>query len=309
MTDYHKVLVTGANGMLGRHLQKILEQALCPNKKELDLLEFDSIDRFLSIHKPETIVHAAAKVGGIIDNISYPYDFFEQNVLINTNIIKAAIKYKIPKFIAISSSCAFPDIAKEYPMTENDVHNGPPASTNFAYGYAKRAMMVQIDATNQQFGTKYNYLSACNLYSEFDHLYNTNKMHFITGLLYKIVLAEKKKEKYIQLFGTGKPMRQFMYAGDLAKIIRIIIDKNITNSLNVAPPDSNLSIDYMAKEILKILGKNDWTINYDTSKPDGQIRKDVSSDLLNKTIPNFKFSSFQDNIPRIYDYYVQQMAT
>ena len=87
MTDYHKVLVTGANGMLGRHLQKILEQALCPNKKELDLLEFDSIDRFLSIHKPETIVHAAAKVGGIIDNISYPYDFFEQNVLINTNII------------------------------------------------------------------------------------------------------------------------------------------------------------------------------------------------------------------------------
>jgi GDP-L-fucose synthase len=305
--DYHKVLVTGAHGMLGRHLQKILEQALCPNKKELDLLEFDSIDRFLSIHKPEMIVHAAAKVGGIIDNISYPYDFFEQNTLINTNIIKAAIKHGIPRFLGLSSTCAYPDSVANYPMLENNFHDGPPAPSNFAYGFAKRAMCVQIDAANKQLGTKYNYILPCNLYSEFDSLYDTTKMHFITSLLYKIAFAEINKRSYIEVFGTGAPQRQFMYAGDLAKIIKLIIDNNIYYSFNVAPEDSNHSIDYMTKEILSILGKKHLEIRYNNEKPDGQYRKDVSSKLMRHIIGDFKFSSFKQNIPRIYKNYVKEI--
>ena len=211
------------------------------------------------------------KWGGIEDNLSSPYDFFEQNTIINTNIIKAAINSKIPRLIAISSTCAYPDIVSDYPMKENNLHDGPPSKANFAYSYAKRNISVQIDAANKQLGTCYNYIFPCNLYSEFDILHNTTKMHFITSLLYKIAQAEINNKCFIELFGTGKPMRQFMHAGDLSKIIKLMIEKNIQHSFNVAPTNSNLSIDYMAKDILRILDKADWSIIYDKSKPDGLI--------------------------------------
>jgi len=302
-----KILVTGGSGMLGSHLKEEFPLALFPSRKELNLYEINEINTYLNIHRPDFIIHAAAKVGGIEDNLSSPYDFFEQNTIINTNIIKAAINSKIPRLIAISSTCAYPDIVSEYPMKENNLHDGPPSKANFAYSYAKRNMSVQIDAANKQLGTCYNYIFPCNLYSEFDILHNTTKMHFITSLLYKIAQAEINNKCFIELFGTGKPMRQFMYAGDLSKIIKLMVEKNIQHSFNVAPDDSNLSIDYMAKEILSILGKNNWTIEYNSTKPDGQYRKDVSIDLMKQSIGSFNFSSFKDTIPRIYNNYVQQI--
>lgn len=305
----YKILVTGGSGMLGQHLQKHFPEALFPTKDELNLLSIENVNKYLRKNKPKLIIHCAAKVGGIIDNINHPYNFFEENILINTQIIKSAITNKIPRFIGISSTCAYPDIVHKYPILEQELHSGPPAQSNFAYAYSKRAMCVQIEAANKQLGTKYNYLLPCNLYSEFDNIDNANKMHFITSLLYKIILSSKLKDKSIKLYGTGKPLRQFMYADDLAKIIKIVVNNNITHSFNVAPTNSNLSIGYMAKDILRILDRADWSIIYDKSKPDGQYRKDVSNNLMLKYIPNFTFSTFKDNIPRIYNNYVKQMAT
>lgn len=302
-----KILVTGGSGMVGQHLQLVLSDAVFPTKQELNLCDIFSIENYFDKNKPEIIVHAAAKVGGIVDNMTSPYDFFEQNVLINTNIIKTAIKYRIPRLLAISSTCAYPDTVDVYPITENDLHSGPPSKTNFAYSYAKRTMCVQIDSANQQLGTKYNYIFPCNLYSDTDSLHNPVKMHFITALLYKIANAEISGQSFIEVFGTGSPMRQFMYAGDLAKIIDIMIQQNINKSFNVAPDNSNLSIDCMTKQILSILDKSHWEIKYNTEKPDGQYRKDVSNKLMKDSIGNFQFSSFQDNIQRIYSNYVQQI--
>ena len=128
---------------------------------------------------------------------------------------------------------------------------GPPSPTNFEYSYAKRCMAIQIDAYNQQYNTKYNYLIPCNLYSEYDNFDNDNKMHFVTALLSKI----KSSNKTLNLLGTGRSLRQFMYAGDLAKVIKEVIDKDITDSFNIAPP-KNLSIDEMANKALKILNKD-----------------------------------------------------
>jgi GDP-L-fucose synthase len=119
--------------------------------------------------------------------------------------------------------------------------------------------------------------------------------------LEKIRIAENNNKNTISLFGTGKPLRQFMYAGDLAKIIKSMIDKCISESFCVAPDDHNHTIDYMARTILDILGKTQIKIEYDSSKPDGQYRKDVSNQLMKKFIPNFKFSTFQETIPRIYN--------
>jgi GDP-L-fucose synthase len=304
-----KILITGGSGMLGRHLQENIPYALFPTSQELNLLDINNINEYLITHKPDIIVHAAAKVGGISDNIAHPYDFFEKNVSINTNIISCCVKHKIKKLIGISSTCAYPDIVDKYPMIESDLHSGKPSDTNLAYSYAKRMMCVQIDAANKQYNTGYNYIIPCNLYSEYDFLHNETKMHFITALIYKIVLAEKNKDRHITLFGSGRPMRQFMYAGDLSRIIKLIIDQNISANMNIAPPHSNLTIDYMAKTILDILDKKNWKIEYDQSKPDGQYRKDVSNELMESYIPNFNFTTFQKTIPRIYNQYVTQMGT
>lgn len=297
----NRILVTGGNGMLGKHLKEEISDAYFPTRKEMDLLDFSSIDSFLKHYRPTYIVHAAAKVGGILDNINKPCDFLEENILINTNIIRAARKNNINNLLCILSTCIFPDIADYYPMDESMLFDKSPTPTNFAYGYAKRCAAIQIDSSNKQYNTKYNYIIPCNLYSEYDDTYSQSKMHFITSLLEKIKVVDENNQDTITLFGSGKPLRQFMYAGDLAKIIKIIIDNNIHENFCVAPDDHNYTIDYMAKKILSILDKSYIKIKYDTSKPDGQYRKDVSNKLMKQYIPNFQFSTFELTIPRIYN--------
>jgi len=213
----------------------------------------------------------------------------------NTNILKVCYEYKVKRFVGILSTCIYPDKVNSYPMKEEVMFNGPPTPTNFSYGYAKRALAVQINAYNKQYGTKYNYLIPCNLYSEYDNFHNENKMHFMTALLKKI----KSSDKILNLLGTGKPLRQFMYAGDLAKIIKEIIDKDIINNFNVATPE-NLSINEMANISLNILNK-DLKIKYSKPELDGQFRKDVSADRMKKLIPNFKFTKFKEGVKKVYD--------
>ena len=177
-----------------------------------------------------------------------------------------------------------------------DLFIGPPPPSNFSYGYAKRCLAVQIDAYNKQFGTKYNYLIPCNLYGDYDNLHNDSKMHFITALLNKIKNAKDNK---LNLLGTGKPLRQFMYASDLADIIKLVISNDITENFNVAP-DFNYSINEMAKIALEVTEK-DYEIIYDRPDLDGQFRKDVSSKKLLKIFPDFTFTGLKEGLKQVYD--------
>ena len=304
-----RILITGGNGMLGRHLREEFSEAYFPSRAEMDLVNYDSITHIIRDYAPTHIIHAAAKVGGIIDNINNPCNFLEDNLLINTNIIKAARINNVPRLLCVLSTCMFPDVVDYYPMDESMIFNGSPAITNLSYGYAKRCAAIQIDSSNKQYKTKYNYVIPCNLYSEYDNIISQTKMHFITALLEKIREAEINNQSSISLFGTGRPLRQFMYAGDLAKVIKNIIDNDISESFCVAPDNHNYTIDYMATEILKILNKEYLTIKYDISKPDGQYRKDVSNKLMKKYIGNFQFSTFQQIIPKIYHRNAQRIIT
>jgi len=290
-----RILITGGSGMVGKHLQEVLPKATYIGSKDCDLTSWKEVEYMMFLHKPDHIIHLAAKVGGIQDNIIKPAEYFEDNILINTHILKASLQYKVKKFTGILSTCIYPDVVKNYPMKEEDMFLGPPAKTNFSYGYAKRCLAVQIDAYNKQYNTKYNYLIPCNLYSEYDNFNKDKKMHFITALLKKI----KSSEQILNLLGTGKPLRQFMYAGDLAKVIKKVIDNNITDSFNVATPE-NLSIDEMANISLNILNKN-LKIKYSSPELDGQFRKDVSSNKMKKIIPNFEFVKFKEGVKKVYD--------
>ena len=206
--------------------------------------------------------------------------------------------YNVKRFIGILSTCIYPDKVKglefSYPMTEESLFLGPPTPTNFSYAYAKRCLAVHIDAHNKQYGTKYNYLIPCNLYSEYDNFEDENKMHFITALLKKI----KTSEKTLNLLGSGIPLRQFMYAGDLARVIKIVLDKDITHSFNVAVSE-NKTIHNMAHTALKTL-KKDLKIQWSEPGLNGQFRKDVCNKKMLNHIPGFKFASFEEGIKKVY---------
>ena len=289
-----KLLITGGSGTVGKHLQEILPDAVYADST-YDLRDWLVAEDLFKTYKPTHVVHLAAKVGGIKDNINKPAEYFNDNILINTHIMNMCKMYNVKRFIGILSTCIYPDTVKSYPMTENDLFLGPPTPTNFSYGYAKRCLAVHIDAHNKQYNTKYNYLIPCNLYSEYDNFNDKNKMHFITALLKKI----KESDQELNLLGTGKPLRQFMYAGDLAKVIKETILKDITDSFNVATTE-NLSINEMANIALKTLNKN-LKIKYSNPELDGQFRKDVSSKKMLSYIPNFKFISFEEGIKKVYN--------
>jgi GDP-L-fucose synthase len=294
-----KILVTGGSGMLGKHLQELYPDAIFISSKKYDLTRESEVESMYNYYSPDIVIHAAAKVGGIIDNINKPAEYFEDNILMNTLLLKYAYKFKTKRFIAILSTCIYPDVNFRYPMLEEDMFLGPPTTTNFSYGYAKRAMAVQIDSYNKQYGTSYNYLIPCNLYSEYDNFYNEEKSHFITSLLKKIKLAVENNQTEIELYGTGKPLRQFMYAQDLAKIIKLSIDNNIIDNFNVAN-EENLSIEQMALLAIESLGLN-LKIVYKPNTPDGQYRKDVSIEKLKTYFPHFNFISLKEGIQKIYN--------
>lgn len=295
-----KILITGGSGMVGKHLRELMPNAYYVNSNDYDMRDYSQTRMMFKFYKPDVVVHLAAKVGGIIANTTYPADFYDDNILINTNAMRAARDFNCRQFIGILSTCIYPDAlpASRYPLNETHLFSGPPPPTNAAYAMSKRALAVQIDAYNRQYGTQYNYLIPCNLYSEYDH-FESHASHFVAALLQKIYLARLKKENSITLFGTGKPLRQFMYAGDLAKVIQLCIEHKIYENFNVATPET-LSIREIAKIALKACDVEYMEIKYDKTKPDGQFRKDVSIKELKKYIPGFEPTTLYEGIKRTY---------
>jgi GDP-L-fucose synthase len=302
MVNMKKILVTGGSGLVGRHLKDILPEATYLSSKDFDLTTEGDVKNLFS-ENWDHVVHLAARVGGILDNMKYPSDFIEQNVLMNTMVIKYARVARVPRLTAVLSSCIFPDVSERYPMTEEDLHLGPPQKTNFAYAMAKRTLAVQIDASNQQHLTKYNYLIPCNLYGEYDP-FDEFKSHYLTALLGKIVKARREGAKNIQLLGTGMPMRQFMYAGDLARVIVQTIQQGISESFIVAT-NENRSIREIAEIALEVTGNHDLELMFDANAPDGQFRKDVSNIKMMSLFPEFQFTTLSDGIRIVYDHYTK----
>ena len=302
----NKILVTGGSGLVGKYLKKILPDAIYISSKDYDLTTEIGVQKMFLKHKPNVVIHLAARVGGIIDNISHPAEYFTQNVLMNTLLIHYAKKYEVERFIGILSTCIFPNVMKSYPMKETDLHLGPPTDTNFSYGYAKRSMAVQIDSYNKQYGTKYQYLIPCNLYGLGDKDHDTNS-NFITALVKKIFISKQNNQKSITLFGDGTPLRQFMYAGDFAEIIKQTIENNITDSFNVAT-EENLSIKQMVEIAIDVTDNQNINILWDTNKPNGQFRKDVSIVKFKNLFPNFKFTSLSDGIKIVYNSYYDKIS-
>jgi len=297
----NQILITGGSSMVAKHLQSILPEAIYLSSKDCDLENYNQTFNLIKDVKPDRVIHLAAKVGGIMDNINNPVDFFEKNIYINTNILKACFHNNVFNFTGILSTCIYPDKVTDdqYPMKENLLHEGPPTPTNFSYGYAKRCLAVQCETYNKQYGTNYSNLIPCNLYSEHDH-FEGDKAHFLSSLIKKINHAKTNKIPHIELMGTGSPLRQFMYAEDLAKAIEITARESQPFLYNICN-DENLSIKDMAEIGLKSCDANEIEIKWDNSKPDGQYRKDADASSFRKKYPEFKFTKLKDGIKSVFE--------
>ena len=289
------ILVTGGSGLVGKHLKEILPDAVYMSSTDCDLTNMGAVHKMINQWRPDVVIHLAARVGGIVDNMNYPVEYLEENVLMNTNLLKKCHEFNVERVIGILSTCIYPDKVDTYPMKEEDLFNGPPTPTNFSYGFAKRCMAAHIDSYVKQYDKKWSYLIPCNLYGEYDK-YEEHHSHFVSALIKKIYEADDS----IELWGTGKPLRQFMYGGDLARIIKYMIENDIVDNFNVAP-DWVHSINEISEIGKKACNKEKLVVNYDNTKPDGQFRKDVDSSKLLSVLKDFEFTTLDEGIKKVYD--------
>lgn len=292
-----KIVVTGGTGLVGSYLQKQIDGVYL-NSRDFDLTRESDVIKMYETHKPDVVIHLAAKVGGIIDNITKPFEYYEENVLMNTFLVKYSRLYKVGKFVGTLSSCIYPDVSDHYPLYEKDLHNSIPNENNFGYGYAKRLLGVHIDIAKKQ-GLNYSYIIPSNLYGEYETGDSTTK-HFVGALLDKIYQANKNGDDHITLFGDGSPLRQFTYAKDVAKILKLIVTYDVKENMNISTTE-NLTIDQLAKLALQATESTHLKIKYDTTKPNGQYRKDISIDTFKNIFPNYEFTSYIDGIKTTYN--------
>ena len=288
------ILVTGGSGLVGKHLKDIMPDATYIGSKDCDLTDVTQVDALMDFFRPKIVVHLAARVGGIVDNINHPVEYLEENIMMNNNVLKKCHEYKVDKLISILSTCIYPDVVDTYPLKEEDLFNGPPPPDNFSYAMSKRCMATHIDSYVKQYEKQWCYLIPCNLYGEHDK-YEEHHSHFVSALIKKIYEATDT----VEIWGTGKPLRQFMHAEDLARVIKYMIDNNIVENFNVAP-NYVYSIEEMTKIGMESCGKGDLEIIYDNTKPDGQYRKDVDSSKLISVMEGFEFISLEEGIRRVW---------
>ena len=295
------VLVTGGSGFVASRLKKIKPTWIYVSSRDYNLLDPAATKAMYKEYKPDAVLHLAARVGGIKDNANHQVEYFEQNVLMNINVVRGAYEAGVPRLLAALSTCAFPDVVASYPFTEEDIFGGPCAETNFSYGYSKRLLHALVLAYRKQYGVNYSTFSPSNIYGPGDH-FGDEGAHFVPSLITKISKLEEGDT--LELWGTGAPLRQQMYVDDLCHIIPLLLEKHNGSEPLIVSPHENLSIDEMAKILISQLNIH---INIRYNKElDGQYRKDGSNKRLLKLIGNYQFTTFKEGIEKTYNWHQKE---
>lgn len=293
------ILITGSNGLVGsalkNYLQEIKYKSLYyyPSSGELNLTNYNQTYNYFKQVKPDIVIHLAANVGGLFKNMNYKAEMFDKNLLINFNVLKASHEVGVKKVISCLSTCIFPD-KTTYPINEKMLHNGPPHNSNDAYAYAKRMIEVQSRAYYEQYGDKFISIIPTNIYGEHDN-YHLENAHVIPALIHKCYLA-KKENKIFQVMGTGKPLRQFIYAKDLAKLIHWVMENydDIEPIILSVSEKDEVSIGTVATRIAHEFGmENQMEF---VGGADGQYKKTADNSKLMSLIGNFEFTSIEEGI-------------
>ncbi|MDA9852238.1 GDP-L-fucose synthase [Flavobacteriaceae bacterium] len=279
-----KIYIAGHNGMVGSACKRALEakgykNIIGFNSKELDLRDQRAVFEMLEKEKPKAIIDSAAKVGGILANSTYPYEFLMDNMLIQNSLIKAAHELNIPKFIFLGSSCIYPKMAPQ-PLKEEYLLTGPLEETNQWYAIAKISGVKLIEALREQYNRDYVSLMPTNLYGPGDN-YDLQTSHVLPAMLRKFHEAKEYNHSDVVLWGTGTPKREFLHVNDLANAVVFILENRLEESHYNVGSGEEISIKELAELIQEITGhKGD--IIWDQTKPDGTTRKIIDSSYLIK---------------------------
>tara|TARA_B100001094_G_scaffold154528_1_gene149514 strand:- start:3452 stop:4354 length:903 start_codon:yes stop_codon:yes gene_type:complete len=297
-----KVLVTGGTGFVGKRLKRTQPGWLYMSSRECNLTNPTMVRDMIQDIKPDAILHLAARVGGIKDNVENQADFYYLNTLMNTNIIHQAHLAGVERILSSLSTCAFPDTIECFPYTEEDFFSGPPTKTNFSYGMTKRMLHVASVAYRKQYNRNYSTFCPSNIYGPEDH-FNKESSHFVAALIHKVATAKDKDE--INLWGSGLPLRQQLYVDDLCDIIPILLAKHNSETPLIVAPNENLSILDMAKTLVDKSEKK-VSISFN-GKLDGQFRKDGNNSQLFQTIGPYDFTKFEDGVHETYKWYLENL--
>lgn len=299
-----KVLVTGGNGFVGKHLVAKLEslgaEVTAPTRDEYNLVDNDQIIKMYKENPCDMVIHLAAVVGGIGINREHPGSFFYDNLMMGVQLIEQARQFNIPKFVALGTVCAYPKVIP-IPFKEDDLWNGYPEETNAPYGLAKKMMLVQSQAYRQEYGYDSIFLLPVNLYGPGDN-FNPDSSHVIPALIKKCVEAVETNAEYIEVWGTGKASREFLYVEDAVEGILLAAEKYDSSE----PVNLGSSNEIYIKDLVELIAKlTGFTgeIRWDSTKPDGQPRRKLDTSRAKKEFGFESQTSFEQGLKDTIDWY------
>ncbi|MCX6704654.1 MAG: GDP-L-fucose synthase [Candidatus Woesebacteria bacterium] len=301
-----KVVVTGGDGFLGRHL---VAKIMAKNPKSIFIPEFPKYDLrkyedcLKVAKKGDVIIHLAANVGGIGYNREFPATLFDDNILMGTFMMMAGREAKVKKYVALGTICAYPKFTP-VPFKEKDLWNGYPEETNAPYGLAKKMQLVQAMAYRQQYSFNSIFLLPVNLYGPGDN-FNPKSSHVIPALIRKFVEAKRNNDKEVVVWGTGKASREFLYVEDAAEALVLATERyDKPDPVNLGA-GFEIKIRDLAKLIKKLSGF-EGKIVWDKTKPDGQPRRMLDTSRAKKEFGFSAKNSFEKGLKETIDWYVKQ---
>jgi GDP-L-fucose synthase len=294
-----KVLVTGASGLVGKALTALPGvEWIGVSSSDADLREVGEVRALFKKHMPfDGIIHLAANVGGVFKNMAQPVEMYEDNMLMNTNVLRVAHECDIRRVMCYLSTCIFPDPAPGYPMTADMLHTGPPHPSNQGYAYAKRMVDIHCRAYRQQYGREYFCVVPTNIYGPYDN-FDLKDAHVIPALIHKCYLAQRDGTPFV-IAGDGTPQRQFIYSDDIARLT-LWAYQNYTaldQPMIFCPPDAEVPLAHVASLITKAFDFK-GPVTYDTTRTNGQLKKTAESTTI-----DFVYTPLEEGIRRTVEWF------
>ncbi|MFA5974947.1 MAG: GDP-L-fucose synthase [Elusimicrobiota bacterium] len=300
------VIVTGGAGFLGSFVVEQLQALGCPDitvprSRDIDLRQAPVIEALLQKTKPTMIIHLAAVCGGIGANQAEPGRFFYDNAIMGIQLMEQARRYAVQKYVQVGTVCAYPKFTP-VPFKETDLWNGYPEETNAPYGLAKKMLLVQAQAYRQQYGFNAIYLLPANLYGPRDN-FDLQTSHVIPALIRKCLEAVQNKQDVLEVWGSGKPSREFLYVEDAAEAILLAAERyNGADPVNIGV-GQEVTIQELVNTVASLAGYK-GKIVWNTRKPDGQPRRMLDTSQAHKAFGFQARTSLQDGLKKTIDWYL-----